>query len=272
MFKRIITFFVCLTLICSAFSFTAYSKTKKCYVKFYVYNGEFKAEQNKGKTVLKFKYKKGERRGYAPSIKREGYSFNGWFTKKKGGKKYTAKTKINKNIKLFPHWLKEYKINTDYFGLIGKPYIKISDLEKIVGKLTVTKKWTSDDTAKYTSNSGDIYNIYRTIRYNNGSTYSSYYVYYVSSIKCKAKHLVNIKKKTKYTTFMKKMNVDWMYYSKIIKKHKFSFTYGTTEYIESEPSKGETMFILWSVKMKKNNKIKPNTFFTLSTVEGRLKD
>ena len=37
----------------------------------------------------------------------------------KGGKKYSASTIITKNQKLYPHWLKKYKVNTNYFFLTG---------------------------------------------------------------------------------------------------------------------------------------------------------
>ena len=32
-----------------------------------------------------------------------------------GGKKYSASTIITKKQKLYPHWIKKYKINTKYF-------------------------------------------------------------------------------------------------------------------------------------------------------------
>lgn len=44
--------------------------------------------------------------GKLPSSKRKGYKFEGWFTKKQGGAKITAKTKVNitRNITLYAHW------------------------------------------------------------------------------------------------------------------------------------------------------------------------
>ncbi len=236
---------------------------------FNAYNGVFKAKINSNKKRIKFKYKHNKKRGYAPSIKRPKYVFNGWYTKKNGGKKYASKTKIKKSVKLYPHWLKAYKINTHYYELMGKPFLSIKEIENKTGNLTLTKKWNSEDEAVFTANNGDRYIINQSIRYKVTPVLSSYYVYYIDSIKCKAKHLVNIKKSTKYSTFMKKMQTDWVYYHTNIKKHKFSFTCGTSEYW-SEPSVfDETLYVLWSVKMKSNNRIKANTYFTLSTTDRR---
>ncbi|MDR3225887.1 MAG: InlB B-repeat-containing protein [Clostridiales Family XIII bacterium] len=51
--------------------------------------------------------------GSLPTPKRKGYTFQGWYTKKTGGKKVTSKTKvtIKKNIILYAHWLtKRYTV------------------------------------------------------------------------------------------------------------------------------------------------------------------
>lgn len=232
-------------------------------------NGIFKKKSNSSKKRIIFKYKKNRKRGYAPSIKRSKYVLNGWYTKKKGGKKYTSKTKISKSVKLYPHWLKAYRIDTHYYELIGKPFLSLEDIETKTGQLTLTKKWNSEDEAIFTAKNGDKYYIGQTIRYKTEPMLSSYDVFYIDKIKCKSNHLVNIKKSTKYSTFMKKLKADWIYYHINIKKHSFSFTCGTTEYWDEPSEYDETLYILWSVKMKSNNKITPNTYFTLSTTDRR---
>lgn len=245
------------------------AKENKHIVTFNAYNGIFRAKTNANKKKIKFKYKHNEKRGYAPSIKRSKYVFNGWYTKKKRGKKYTSKTKICKSVKLYPHWLKAYRIDTHYYELIGKPFLSLEDIETKTGQLTLTKKWNSEDEAIFTAKNGDKYYIGQTIRYKTEPMLSSYDVFYIDKIKCKSNHLVNIKKSTKYSTFMKKLKADWIYYHINIKKHSFSFTCGTTEYWDEPSEYDETLYILWSVKMKSNNKITPNTYFTLSTTDRR---
>ena len=89
-------------------------------ITYYSSNGYFKAKLNRSKRKITIKNKVNKKRGYAPAIKREGYAFNGWYTKKKGGKKYSASTIITKNQKLYPHWLKKYKVNNNYFICVFK--------------------------------------------------------------------------------------------------------------------------------------------------------
>lgn len=47
---------------------------------------------------------KGKKYGKLPTVTRKGYRFLGWYTKKKGGKKVTAKTKAKKNQVLYAQW------------------------------------------------------------------------------------------------------------------------------------------------------------------------
>ena len=266
--KRIVALTLLFSLVCTSLCLTNVEAKKKTHtVTFNAYNGVFKAKTNADKKIIKFKYKHNEKRGYAPAIKRSKYVFNGWYTKKKGGEKYTSKTRIRKSVKLYPHWLKAYKIDTNYYNLMGKPFLSIEEIEKKTGKLTITKKWNSEEEAVFTSTNGDKYMIYKSICYTKEPARSAYEVYYIDKIKCKAKHIVNIKKATKYSTFMKKIKDEWVYYDTNFKKHKFTFTCGTTDYWETPTKFDETLYVHWSVKMKKNNKIEPNTVFTLSMSE-----
>lgn len=50
--------------------------------------------------------------GALPVPEREGYAFRGWFTKKSGGTKITAKTKIAKNVTFHAQWkAKKYRVS-----------------------------------------------------------------------------------------------------------------------------------------------------------------
>lgn len=59
---------------------------KKVNLTYHVGNGYFKAKLNRSKQKITIKNKVNKKRGYAPAIRREGYAFNGWYTKKKGVK------------------------------------------------------------------------------------------------------------------------------------------------------------------------------------------
>jgi uncharacterized repeat protein (TIGR02543 family) len=61
--------------------------------------------------------KKGSKVKLAKTPKRTGYSFQGWFSKKSGGKKITKNTKPTKSITYFAKWKK--KLNTQEKALIG---------------------------------------------------------------------------------------------------------------------------------------------------------
>ena len=54
---------------------------------------------------------KGKAVGALESPTRDGYTFKGWFTKKSGGTKITAKTKVTKNVTYYAQWTaKKYKV------------------------------------------------------------------------------------------------------------------------------------------------------------------
>jgi uncharacterized repeat protein (TIGR02543 family) len=72
-----------------------------------------KLNVNKGKKLAKAKAKKtvtyGSKYGKLVKATRKGYKFAGWYTKKSGGKKITAASKvtIKKNTTLYAHWKKK---------------------------------------------------------------------------------------------------------------------------------------------------------------------
>lgn len=61
-------------------------------------------------------YKKGKAVGALPTAKKTGYVFNGWYTKKSGGKKVAYNTKFAKcsNKTVFAHWAKASQPNLKY--------------------------------------------------------------------------------------------------------------------------------------------------------------
>jgi uncharacterized repeat protein (TIGR02543 family) len=55
-----------------------------------------------------------------PTAKRTKYTFKGWYTKKQGGKKITAKTKFTKNTTLYAHW----KAKQAYGKILRSVYVR----------------------------------------------------------------------------------------------------------------------------------------------------
>ncbi|MDR1768895.1 MAG: InlB B-repeat-containing protein, partial [Propionibacteriaceae bacterium] len=75
---------------------------EKRKIKFYANGG--KSLKPKTKTVVY-----GSKYGSLAKVKRSGYKFTGWYTKKKGGKrvKAAAIVKSTKTLKLYAHWKKK---------------------------------------------------------------------------------------------------------------------------------------------------------------------
>ena len=82
----------------------------KVNITYYANNGYFKAKPNRSKNKITIKSKINKKRGYAPAIKRDGYTFDGWYTKEKGGKKYSASTIIKKSLNFIHIGLKNTKL------------------------------------------------------------------------------------------------------------------------------------------------------------------
>ncbi len=86
--------------------YSVQAATKKVKVIYKANGGKFTAAKYASKSKVVKKVKKGKKRGTAPKIKRTGYTLKGWYTKKSGGKKVTAKTKIKKRTVLYARWVK----------------------------------------------------------------------------------------------------------------------------------------------------------------------
>ena len=84
--KRILNLSIILTIILSL-TFIPTLQTNaasKVNITYYAGNGYFKAKSNRSKSKITIKNKSNKKRGYAPAIRRDGYTFDGWYTKKKG--------------------------------------------------------------------------------------------------------------------------------------------------------------------------------------------
>ena len=114
--KKIITLTIALfTALSLTFAFPiSVNAERKVSLTYYAGKGYFKAANNRNKRKITIKHKINKKRGYAPAVRRNGYAFNGWYTRKKGGIKYSPSKKITQKKKLYAHWLKKYHLNTNY--------------------------------------------------------------------------------------------------------------------------------------------------------------
>ena len=83
--------------------FTKAKGTLSQIAKGYEYKVTFNANGGKVSTSNKY-YKNNQKLGELPTPTKEGYSFSGWYTKKKNGTKVTKSTKCTKSITLYAHW------------------------------------------------------------------------------------------------------------------------------------------------------------------------
>lgn len=74
------------------------AKVSSCRVNYYPNGGQ-------GSTVAK-KIKKNAKLGTLPKVKRNGYTFDGWYTAKTKGTKVSVNTKVTRNLNLYAHWTK----------------------------------------------------------------------------------------------------------------------------------------------------------------------
>ena len=198
-------------------------------ITYYSSNGYFKAKPNRSKSKITIKNKINKKRGYAPSIRRNGYSFTGWYTQKKGGKKYSASTIIKKKLKLYPHWVKRYKINTNYFVPMGLSLTGVDDFQKYYG---------------------DSISIFSWYGYNGD-------YFQIDSLKCKLKNVINIKKTTSLSLFLKKLGVKEYNYNS--KTHSIDFICGKCYCNFHNDDDAEYEDIWWTIKMNDKNQLTPDT-------------
>ena len=194
--KKIITLTIALfTALSLTFAFPiSVNAERKVSLTYYAGKGYFKAANNRNKRKITIKHKINKKRGYAPAVRRNGYAFNGWYTRKKGGIKYYPSKKITQKKKLYAHWLKKYHLNTNYFIPVGMTYYSLSDYESYWGKLEIVKSKKHTDNYDYTlkNSKGDIFYVGTGV-VSIDSNYTFTYNYKFSDMDCKLKNLINIK-------------------------------------------------------------------------------
>ena len=120
--------------------------TEKKYKKVKTYTLTFNA--NGGNVTTKTKklaYKKSY--GTLPKPTRSGYTFDGWYTKKSGGKKVSATTKMAaKNTVVYAQWKKNQGLNANEKALVGQwsvtPKLSINEVREWI-------EFKSDRSFKY---------------------------------------------------------------------------------------------------------------------------
>ena len=256
--KKIINLTILSTIILSLTFIPAIptNAASKINITYYAGNGYFKSKPNRSKNKITLKNKLNKKRGYAPSIRRDGYTFDGWYTKKKGGKKYSASTIIKKKLKLYPRWIKKYKINTNYFVPMGLGLPDIESFQKYFGKLTLINKNVEEDV--YPSNY-----ICKTHKkdliYISSWPTSDSDAYFIDYTKCKLKNVINIKKTTSMGMFLKKLGVKQYNYNS--KTHTLDFICGKCYCISNVDDDDDAEYedVWCTIKMNNKNQIMPST-------------
>lgn len=232
---------------------TQVNAAKKVTLTYYAGKGYFKSESNQSRHKILIKNRIYKKRGYAPAIRREGYVFNGWYTQKKGGIKYTSSKKITKSIKLYAHWVKKYKVNTNYFVPIGMKYNSLSDYEPYWGNLKIIKMKKGSFYYNYTlSNEKDDY-FYIGTRDNALSINPSSYKCFYADMNCKLKNIINIRKATNLKTFLKKLGIKRYNYDSSYRY--LEFVYGSTRY----PEETTDTDIVWQITLNSKVQVTPDT-------------
>ena len=232
----------------------------KVNITYYANNGYFKAKPNRNKSKINIKNKMNKKRGCAPSIRRDGYTFDGWYTKKKGGKKYSASTIITKKQKLYPHWVKRYRINTNYFVPMGLSFDDLVDFQKYYGSMTVLKENIKKNifpgVVKCKTASEDILNF--LVMESSDEDKDKPFSYSIQYANCKLKNVINIKKTTSMNVFLKKLGVKQYNYNS--KKHTIDFICGKCYCkFDNDDDDAEYEDIWWTIKMNDKNQLTPDT-------------
>lgn len=264
--KRMKDLMVSVALVCMFLLWTVsvddvYAKESANKVKFVVNGGKFTADKYRNKKSI-IKKADGESGYYIlnfPKVKRKGYHLLGWYTKKKGGKYCEEYNRFYKNTTLYARWEKPYKIQQKYMKLFQKnDYDSIEEIERIVGKLYLVK---ADENEFF----GDtIYETKNQDRYHISSNVYKNKVYYcIWDIQVKAKNLLNIRKATNIKKFCMKLN-SREYNQKKIKGsnlYEVEVLLDWVPFIQPDEYYGNCVY--GAFLLKKDKKIKPNTFIRL---------
>ena len=168
--------------------------------------------------------------------------------------------------------VKPYKINTKYFKYLGYTFKNKKDINKCFPKSKLISKKTKYYPFKYKYKSGKFTCVY-DCDFDDESDKSTY-EYSLDYFKCPIKKIVNIKKKTKYSKFIRKLAGKT--YAKLHtydidkKKHELSLAYKKFKCYDEEDKITERFYVLWKIKLDKKNRVKPSSIATFSDSEENI--
>ena len=181
--------------------------------------------------------------------------------------KYSASTIITKKQKLYPHWVKRYKINTNYFVPMGLSFDDLVDFQKYYGSMTVLKENIKKNifpgVVKCKTASEDILNF--LVMESSDEDKDKPFSYSIQYANCKLKNVINIKKTTSMNVFLKKLGVKQYNYNS--KKHTIDFICGKCYCkFDNDDDDAEYEDIWWTIKMNDKNQLTPDTIVNFQRI------
>ena len=165
--------------------------------------------------------------------------------------------------------VKRYKIKTKYFKYMGYTFKSEEDINKCFPKSKLISKNTKYYPFKYKYKSGKFTCMY-DCQFDDELDKSTY-EYDLDYFKCPIKKIVNIKKKTKYSKFIRKLaGKRFSDYDIDKKKHKLTLAYKQFKYYEEESKSFEKYYVYWEIKLDKKNRVKPSSIVTFSDSEDNI--
>ena len=165
--------------------------------------------------------------------------------------------------------VKPYKINTKYFKYLGYTFKNKKDINKCFPKSKLISKKTKYYPFKYKYKSGKFTCVY-DCDFDDESDKSTY-EYSLDYFKCPIKKIVNIKMRTKYSKFVRKLaGKRFTNYDVDKKKHKLTLAYKTFKYYEEESKSYEKYYVLWRIKLDRKNRVKPSSVVSFTDSEENI--
>ena len=100
-------------------------------------------------------YKNGAKVGKLLTPKKSGYTFGGWYTKKSGGTKITATTKVKKKVTYYAHWKKNTNANAKIDSKLIGTWRKITSFSSALCTFTDKGRFIYNPSSTSYSNSGN---------------------------------------------------------------------------------------------------------------------
>ncbi len=165
--------------------------------------------------------------------------------------------------------VKRYKIKTKYFKYLGYTFKNKKDINKCFPKSKLISKKTKYYPFKYKYKSGKFTCVY-DCDFDDESDKSTY-EYSLDYFKCPIKKIVNIKKKTKYSKFIRKLaGKRFTDYNVDKKKHELIMVYKTFKYYEEESKSYEKYYVRWQIKLDRKNRVKPSSVVSFTDSEENI--